>query len=55
LTGKDYDEFPRYSYVEEPEGRVVGYVLQALIGLILPTLGIFALGLFKLRSYPLTG
>lgn len=55
LTGEDYDEFPRYSYVEEPEGRVVGYVFQALAGLIIPTLVIFGLGLFKVRSYPLTG
>jgi len=55
LTAEDYDEFPRYSYVEEPEGRVVGYVFQALAGLIIPTLAIFALGLFKVRNYPLTG
>ncbi len=55
LTGEDYDEFPRYSYVEEPEGRVAGYVFQALIGLIIPTLAIFALGLFKVRKYPVTG
>ena len=55
LTGKDYDEFPRYSYVEEPEGRVVDYVFNSLVGLIVPTLAIFAIGLLKLRRYPLSG
>ncbi len=55
MTGPDFDEIPPYNYVEEPQGRVNRYVLVALVGLMLPTLGIFALGLFKLRSYPLTG
>jgi ABC-2 type transport system permease protein len=55
MTGADFDEIPPYRYEEEPQGRVNRYVLVALIGLILPTLGIFALGLLKVRSYPLTG
>ncbi len=50
-----YKEIPPYRYLEEPQGRVSRYVRVALVGLILPTLGIFAFGLFKVRRYPLAG
>ena len=55
MTGPDFDEIPRYSYVEEAEDRVAGQVLVALVGMIVPTLAIFVFGLAKLRRYPLSG
>ena len=55
MTGPDFDEIPRYTYVEEPQDRVTGQVLVALVGMIVPTLAIFAFGLLKLRRYPLSG
>jgi ABC-2 type transport system permease protein len=55
LTASDYDQFPVFSFWEEPAGAIARRVLLGLIGLLVPALLIGWLGLRALRRYPLAG
>ena len=55
MSPEDFDAIPVYTYVEEPGGRATGQVLMALVGMIIPALAVFGVGLAKLRNYPITG
>jgi len=55
LRPDDYDQFPSYTFREEPVSAVAGRVLIGLIGLILPALIIGWFGLRTLRRYQLAG
>jgi ABC-2 type transport system permease protein len=55
LKPGDYDQFPVFTFREEPSSAVASRVAVALIGLIAPVLLIGWLGLRALRRYPLAG
>ena len=55
LKPGDYDQFPSYTFREEPVSAVAGRVLIGLIGLVLPALIIGWVGLRALRRYQLAG
>jgi ABC-2 type transport system permease protein len=51
LRPSDYDQFPAFTFREEPAGAVARRVLLGLIGLLIPTLLIGWFGLRSLRRY----
>jgi len=55
LKPGDYDQFPAFTFREEPSSAVASRVSIGLIGLIAPVLLIGWLGLRALRRYPLAG
>jgi len=55
LTPADYDAVPRFRFEEEPLAAIVPRVSSALLGLLLPALGIAALGLAVLSRYRIAG
>ncbi|MEE2821721.1 MAG: DUF3526 domain-containing protein [Acidobacteriota bacterium] len=55
MTGPDFDEIPDYTYLEDPEDRIANRILVALVGMIIPTLGVFIVGFSRIRHYPLNG
>ena len=52
LTVADYEKIPQFSYVELGEDKMVTNVREALAGLVVPTLLILAIGLWKIQRYP---
>ncbi|MBL8645333.1 MAG: ABC transporter permease subunit [Rhodospirillaceae bacterium] len=51
LTTAEYDQFPSFSYVEEPFGNVVGRLLPSLLGLLVVVGGLTAFAFASLRKY----
>lgn len=55
LTTADYDRFPRFSYVEEPFGAVLGRLAGTLVGLAAIVAALMALAFTALRRYRVAG
>jgi ABC-2 type transport system permease protein len=53
LTAADYDAVPRFQFVEESPIALLRRASVSLVGLLLPTLVIGAMGLLALKKYSL--
>lgn len=55
IRAADLDLLPAFAFQEEPTRAVAGRVAVALVGLVVPTLLVAALGRIALRRYPVVG
>jgi ABC-2 type transport system permease protein len=54
LNTADTENYPRFVFQEEPAGAVGKRALVGLLGLLLPTVALFAWGLSRVRRYPIS-
>lgn len=54
LTSADIEAMPRFTFVEESSGAVIGKAITSLFGLILPACLIGWIAIVRLRRYPLS-
>ncbi|HUA85072.1 MAG TPA: DUF3526 domain-containing protein, partial [Bryobacteraceae bacterium] len=55
ISSQELDSLPKFSYPDEPSGAILGRVLPAFAGLLIP---VVAIGLYanrRLRNYPVAG
>ena len=55
MTDADFDRIPRFQYVDEVPGTVIGRIAGSMVGLLAMVLAFMGVAFAALRRYPVAG